>query len=91
MGVGPAEFFGEGARGERWCRRCPVIELCFWWAVVAEAAVGLHFGIWGGAGPAVRQQVLAVTGAGPARACLDVALSEWAQRRSAAAAKSSAP
>jgi len=78
-GVGVEEFFGAAAHGGRWCRRCPVVEVCFWWAMVVEADAGYHFGIWGGASPAVRARVAAVVGVGWARARLVEARCEWEQ------------
>jgi Transcription factor WhiB len=81
-GVGAEEFFGATARGERWCRRCPVVEVCFWSAMVAESDAGYRFGVWGGATPAVRARVAAVTGVGWARDRLVEAQREWAQRAS---------
>ena len=80
-GVGPDEFFGAGGRGRRRCRVCPVVEVCFWWAVVAESDLGYRFGIWGGAPPAVRANVARVTGVDYARARLAAAVAEWAQER----------
>jgi hypothetical protein len=82
-GVGAGEFYGPDARGEWWCRRCPVSEVCFWWAVVVEFDAGYHFGVWGGAAPAVREQVGQVAGMAWARARLVDALCEWAPHRSA--------
>jgi hypothetical protein len=77
-GMGTSEFFGTAARGQRWCRRCPVLECCFWWAIVAESDAAYRFGIWGGATPALRDQVAGVTGAGYARARLAAAARQWA-------------
>lgn len=86
-GVGAGEFFGPTAGGEHWCRRCPVLECCFWWAVVIEWDAGYGFGIWGGTSPAQREQVAAVTGAGYARARLVQALGKWAQHEGGAEAE----
>jgi hypothetical protein len=77
-GLGPQEFFGPSAGGVRWCRRCPVIDCCFWTAMVAEFEDGLRFGIWGGATPATRERVAAVVGSVWARTRLDQALGHWA-------------
>lgn len=77
-GAGTGEFFGPGmATGQKRCRCCPVIEVCFWWAIVAEADLGYHFGVWGGASPAVRAQVASVTGVPCAR--LGAAAADWAE------------
>lgn len=83
-GVGAADFFGPTAGGGRWCRRCPVVECCFWWAVVVEWDSGYRFGIWGGATPALRDRVGAVAGVGYARARLVQARREWAHAGSEA-------
>lgn len=85
-GVGFDELFGAGAGGRRWCRRPPVVEVCFWWAVLAECNAGYHFGIWGGASPGVRKQVGQVAGIGWARARLLDALEDWAQQSAPPAA-----
>jgi hypothetical protein len=78
-GVGPDEFFGAGGRGRRRCRVIsPVVEVCFWWALVAESDLGYRFGIWGGASPAVRANVAWVTGVDYARARFAAAAAEWA-------------
>jgi hypothetical protein len=78
-GVGAAEFFDASGRGRRRCRVCPVAEVCFWWAIVAESDLGYRFGVWGGASPAVRAQVARVTGIDYARARFAAAAGEWAQ------------
>jgi transcription factor WhiB len=81
-GVGPAEFFGRSEPGAlRRCRDCPVAEICFWWAIVAESDLGYRFGIWGGAGPAVRERVARVTGIEYARSRFLSAASQWSERR----------
>ena len=79
-GVSSEEFFDTAGQGARWCRHCPVIECCFWWAALAESEVGYRFGIWGGATPATRGRVAAVVGTGVARARLGDATRQWAQR-----------
>jgi hypothetical protein len=76
-GVGAAEFFGPGASGWRWCRRCAVAECCFWWAILTESETGYRFGIWGGATPAVRAKVAGVVGTAWARDRLADALAQW--------------
>ena len=83
-GVGAGEFFDSRPTGRRRCRRCPVAECCFWWAVVTEPAeAGMRFGIWGGATPAVRAKVAAVVGMTVARDRLAEALAQWAVRAGA--------
>lgn len=77
-GAGAEEFFGPAARGARWCGRCPVVDCCFWWAVVAESEAGWCFGIWGGATPAVRAKVVSVVGVAWARDRLAEAVARWA-------------
>ncbi|MDQ1361744.1 MAG: Transcription factor WhiB [Acidimicrobiaceae bacterium] len=80
-GVGAAEFFGTGvSRGRKRCRGCPVVEPCFWWAIVAESDLGYRSGLWGGASPAVRAQVARVTGVEYARARFVAAAAEWGRQ-----------
>jgi hypothetical protein len=79
-GVGTAEFYGTAmSKGSKRCRVCPVIEPCFWWAIVAESDLGYRCGLWGGATPTIRAQVARVTGV------------EYARSRFAAAAAQCAP
>lgn len=82
-GEGAEEFYGPHGSGRRWCRRCGVAEVCFWWAVAVETQSGEFFGIWGDASPAVRRQVAGLVGAGGARARLKDALAEWSEQASA--------
>ncbi len=77
-GVGVGEFFGPDPAGWRWCRCCPVVECCFWWAMVVESDAGYRFGIWGGATPATRERVAAVVGTSYARVRLTQSLCDWA-------------
>jgi hypothetical protein len=79
-GVGAAEFFGTASvRGRKRCQHCPVIESCFWGAIVAEANLGFRYGIWGGATPAVRAQVTWVTGVDYARSRFAACAARWAE------------
>jgi hypothetical protein len=79
-GVGASEFFGTAAApGRERCRRCPVIDTCFWWAIVAESDLGYRCGIWGGATPAVRAQVAWVIGVDHARSRFTASAAQWAQ------------
>jgi transcription factor WhiB len=77
-GVGASEFFGPAAVGRKRCRACPVIEICFWWAIVAESDLAYRSGIWGGASPAVRAQVAWVTGVDYARSRFAACAAQWA-------------
>lgn len=78
-GTGPEEFFGDRAQQERAkvrCRVCPVIEVCFWWAVVTEWD-GYHVGVFGGAGPRLRSAVSRDLTLRDAKARLEGALIGW--------------
>ncbi len=81
-GASLSEFFGKGAsrqRGRARCQACPVAEICFWWAVVAEWEAGYHFGLWGGASPVIRAEVTEATTLGHARSRLAAALCDWVE------------
>jgi hypothetical protein len=82
-GLATAEFFGDRtamAKGRARCRGCPVAEVCLWWGVVAEWDLGYRFGIWGGAGPAVRARLARATGLGYAWARFVAAAMGWRAR-----------
>jgi len=82
-GLGPDQFFGDNAtmaKGRAHCHRCPVLEVCFWWGVVAEWDLSSYrFGVWGGVGPGVRARVARVTGIDYARARFVQLASQWWQ------------
>jgi hypothetical protein len=66
--MGPAAFYDTAPKAARArCRRCPVDELCFWFALTTEEEAGCRFGIWGGTTPDVRAYIARVSGAGYAR------------------------
>ena len=64
-----------------------VVEVCLWWAIVAEDGADYRYGLWGGLSPARRTKVAAEVGAEEARANLVAVLGQLnngaAQRRAA--------
>ena len=68
-GVDPVLFHAPEGRGHKRakaiCAHCPVADPCFWSAMVAEAATGYRFGIWGGCTPAQRDHVASAMGHEP--------------------------
>lgn len=84
-GVGCEEFFGRRAvmaKGRARCRVCPVAEICFWWAVVAESDLGYRFGIWGGTTPGLRARTAWVTGVDYARVRFVAEVAQWTRASS---------
>ena len=78
-GAPTAEFFGRRSaqvRGRARCEGCVVVEVCLWWAIVAEDGAGYRYGLWGGLSPARRIKVAAEVGADGARANLVAVLGE---------------
>jgi hypothetical protein len=74
-GVGPAPFFDELPRDAlACCARCPVQEICLWYALAEEEKVGYRFGLWAGTTPTGRARIARVTGPGYARGRLATAL-----------------
>lgn len=79
-------FFGAPAKRGRWrrcCPGCPVVEVCFWSAMVeeAEGEVPYRFGVRGGTTPGLRAQIAAVVGPKVPKIRLVEALGEWSNRR----------
>jgi hypothetical protein len=74
-GLGPAAFFDELPRHAlACCARCPVQEICLWYALAIEEEVGYRFGLWAGTTPTVRARIARVTGPGYSRGRLAASL-----------------
>jgi hypothetical protein len=61
-GADPSLFHGprSGTGGWRpYCARCPVADVCLYYALVCEADAAGRHGIWGGTTPATRQRIAA--------------------------------
>lgn len=79
-------FFAPLISQGRWkpfCSSCPVVDVCFWSAMVEEERdeSGYRFGVRGAAPPSLRRKVASVTYAGYARKRLDQALDAWRHSR----------
>jgi hypothetical protein len=63
--MGPAAFYSRAtAAALALCKRCPVDETCFWFALVIEERAGYRFGVWGGTTPARRAEIAHLVGPG---------------------------
>lgn len=87
-GVAREVFFAPLIKEGRWrqfCSACPVVDACFWAAMVEEEGddSGYRFGVRGGATPSVRRKVAEVTFAGYARKRLGLALDAWRKSQAA--------
>ena len=77
--LGPARFYSRASEVTvARCRCCPVGQICFWYALVCEERDGYRFGIWGGATPALRDEVAAMIPPGYALGRLRDLLAEMA-------------
>jgi len=61
-GSDPGLFHGTPAghrQAQILCRRCPVSEICLWFAMVDEAPTPYRYGVWGGLTPPQRHALAA--------------------------------
>jgi hypothetical protein len=78
--AGLSRFFPPSSKRGHWrayCERCPVIDVCFWTAMVTEFESGYHNGIWGGTTAAQRRHIAGVVGTSIPTIRLEEVLATW--------------